>query len=61
MMKSRPKLTGAPLAYAMARVPGTADEYKAFGQSLWSPERAVSPALKELVFLRSSIVNECPT
>ena len=39
----------------------TADAYKAFGQSLWSLERAISPAFKELVFLRSSIVNECPT
>jgi hypothetical protein len=45
----------------MARVEGTADPYAAFGQSLWSAERAVAPALKELVFLRSSIVNECPT
>jgi hypothetical protein len=60
-MKSRPKLSGAPLGYTLARVEGTADAYTAFGKSLWSDQRFVSAALKELVFLRSSIVNECPT
>ena len=60
-MKIRPKLSGAPLAYALAKVEGTTDPYRSFGTALWSDERAVSAALKELVFLRSSIVNECPT
>ena len=60
-MKSRPKLSGAPLAYTTARVEGTADPYKAFGAALWADERAVPAALKELIFLRSSIVNQCPT
>lgn len=57
----RPKLSGAPMGYAMWKVDGTADPYRAFGTSLWSEERAVSAALKELVFLRCSVVNECPT
>jgi len=60
-MNIRPKLSGAPLAYTMAQVEGTADAYRAFGTALWSDERAVSAALKELIFLRSSIVNECHT
>lgn len=60
-MKSRPKLSGAPLAYTLAQVEGTADPYKSFGAALWSDEQSVSAALKELVFLRSSIVNECHT
>ena len=60
-MKSRPKLSGAPLAYALAKVDGTTDPYGSFGKALWSEERAVSPRLKELVFLRTSIVNQCPT
>ena len=60
-MKSRPKLSGAPLAYTMAQVEGTAEPYKSFGVALWSDEQTVSAALKELVFLRSSIVNECHT
>jgi len=41
-------------------VDGTADSYKAFGTALWSEDRQVSGALKELAFLRSSIVNQCP-
>ncbi|MEE9413722.1 MAG: hypothetical protein V3V01_00465 [Acidimicrobiales bacterium] len=60
-MKIRPKLSGAPLGYTVALVEGTADSYKAFGKALWSDDRAVSPTLKELLFIRSSIVNQCPT
>lgn len=60
-MQSRPKLTGAPLAYAMWRVDGTRDHYAAFGQALWGDDRSVAPRLKELLFLRCSIVNQCPT
>lgn len=60
-MNIRPKLTGAPLAYTTALVEGAADHYRAFGQALWSEDRALSAVMKELVFLRCSIVNECPT
>lgn len=60
-MKTRVKLSGAPLAYTLALVDGTADSYKSFGTALWSDEQALSAAMKELLFLRSSIVNECPT
>ena len=60
-MKIRPKLTGAPMAYAMYLVDGTADPYREFGQSLWADDRAIAPRMKELVFVRSSIVNQCPT
>jgi adenine-specific DNA methylase len=56
-----PKLSVAPLAYSLAKVDGTADHYGAFSKVLWSDEQSVSAAMKELVFLRSSIVNECPT
>jgi hypothetical protein len=60
-MQSRPKLTAAPLAYAMWKVEGTQEPYGEFGRSLWAAERAVALRLKELVFLRASIVNECVT
>ena len=60
-MTIRPKLSGAPLAYALALVEGTADPYKSFGTALWSDGQVVPAALKELIFLRSSIVNQCPT
>lgn len=60
-MHSRPKLTGAPLAYTLWKVDGTREPYGAFGRALWSDDRAVGARLKELVFLRTSIVNECHT
>lgn len=60
-MKIRPKLSAAPLAYTVHLVDGVGDHLQAFGSSLWADDRAVSVRLKELVFLRTSIVNECHT
>lgn len=60
-MKIRPKLSGAPLAYTLHQVEGAGDAYADFGGALWSDERELSAALKELVFLRTSLVNHCPT
>ena len=60
-MNIRPKLTGAPLGYTIHQVEGLGDDYTSFGKALWSDERAVDATLKELVFLRSSVVNACPT
>ena len=60
-MKIRYKLSGAPLGYTLAKVDGTADRYGDFGSNLWADDRQVSALLKELVFLRCSTVNECPT
>jgi len=60
-MKSRPKLSGAPLAYALAQVDDAGDPYKAFGQAIWVDDGAVPAFLKELVCLRTSVVNQCPT
>ncbi len=59
-MKIRPKLSGAPLGYTLALVDGT-DVYSDFGKALWADDQAIEPTLKELVFIRSSIVNACPT
>ena len=60
-MKIRPKLTGAPMAYTMHLVDGTQDPFREFGESLWADDRAIAPRMKELVFLRTSIVNQCLT
>lgn len=60
-MKIRPKLSGSPLGYTLAQAEGTGDPYTAFGAALWSDERALSAQFKELVFLRSSVVNQCHT
>ena len=59
-MNPRPKLTGAPLGYTLSIVEGT-EIYKDFGTELWSDTKAIPATLKELVFIRTSIVNECPT
>lgn len=48
------------MAYTLALVEG-ADVYTDFGKALWSEDQRVDLKLKELVFCRSSIVNECPT
>jgi len=60
-MKIRPKLSGAPLAYTVNLIDGLADRLQAFSASLWADDRAVPARLKELVFLRTSILNECHT
>jgi len=60
-MKIRPKLEASPLAYSLHQIEGLGDGLQAFSTSLWSDERAVPATLKELVFLRSSVVNACPT
>ena len=60
-VKVRYKLSGAPLGYTLAKVEGAADPYTTFGKAIWSDDAAISPAMKELVFLRTSIVNQCPT
>ena len=59
-MKIRPKLTGAPMGYTLSIVDGT-EVYSDFGKALWDDERAIEATLKELLFIRTSIVNECPT
>lgn len=60
-MKVRVKLSGAPLAYTLALVEGTNEPYKAFGKEVWSEERGISLALREMLFMRTSIINQCPT
>jgi len=60
-MKIRPKLSGAPLGYTLELVDGVGDHYQAFGKQLWSDDQPVPATLKELLFLRTSIVNQCPT
>ena len=59
-MKVRPKLAGAPLAYTLSLVEGTG-VYPDFGKALWHEDRVVPSTLKELLFIRTSIINDCPT
>lgn len=48
------------MGYTLSIVDGT-EVYSDFGKALWSDEREVEATLKELLFIRTSIVNECPT
>ena len=59
-MNIRPKLSGAPLAYTLAKVEGTADHYDAFGKTLWSEHQSVSAAMKELVFSGARLSTSAP-
>lgn len=59
-MKIRPKLAGAPLGYTLSIVEGT-NIYSEFGKALWSDDQAVDPKLKELLFIRTTLINDCPT
>ena len=60
-MNIQPKLTGSPLGYTLHQVEGLADDYQSWSKAPWGNGRAVPATFKELIFLRSSVVNACPT
>ena len=60
-MNIRPKPVKAPLGKTLKMVGDTAATYGAFGDALWAADGATPATLKELVFIRTSIVNQCPT
>jgi hypothetical protein len=57
----RPTLREAPYSYTLGLVPGLREALAQFGDTLWSPDGRVSLRARELVFLRTSIVNQCET
>lgn len=57
----RARVREAPFGYALALVPGAKEGQAKVSEALWSAEGAVPERLKELVFLRTSIVNRCET
>lgn len=56
---SRPRVREAPFGYTTTLVPGAKDALTAFSAAIWSAEGTVPEVTKELVFLRTSIVNRC--
>ena len=58
---NRPKVREAPYGYTLTLVPGAREGVSAFSQAIWSDEGTVPGTTKELVFLRTSLVNRCPT
>lgn len=60
-MNIRPKPAREPLGKTLTMVEGTRAAYGSFGTALWEENSAIPMTLKELIFLRTSIVNQCPT
>lgn len=58
---NRPRVREAPYGYTLTLVPGARDGAAAFSKAIWADEGAVPGTTKELVFLRTSFVNRCPT
>ena len=58
---ARPKVREAPFGYTTTLVPGAKEALAGVTAVLWAPDGAVSERTKELVFLRTSIVNRCET
>ena len=58
---TRPKVREAPYGYTLTLVPGAKDALAGVTSALWNPDGAVSERTKELVFLRTSLVNQCQT
>ncbi len=60
-MTTKPPQSMGPGAYATSLVDGVGIHYRDFCEALWSADKAVPANLKELIFCRTSIVNQCPT
>lgn len=58
---ARPRVREAPFGYTTTLVPGAKEALAQVTAAFWAPDGAVSEQLKELVFLRTSIVNRCET
>jgi hypothetical protein len=58
---ARPSLREAPFDYTVRLVPGAPEALAGFVAALWNPAAATTLRVKELVFLRTSLVNRCDT
>ena len=58
---SRPGVRQAPYGHTLTLVPGAKDAFAGVTAALWDLQGTVSERVKELVFLRTSIVNLCDT
>lgn len=58
---SQPRVREAPFGYVQTLVPGVKEALASLSAALWHPDGSVPERLKELVFLRTSIINRCET
>ena len=56
---ARPRVREAPFGNTTTLVPGAKEALAGFSDAIWNPEGAVGELTKELIFLRTSIVNRC--
>lgn len=56
---ARPRVREAPFGYTTTLVSGAKEALAAYSAAIWSDEGTVPPRTKELIFLRTSIVNNC--
>ena len=53
------RLRETPFSRATGAVPGVRDALAALAAALWREDGATPPTTRELVFLRTSILNRC--
>lgn len=57
----RARLREAPFGHVLTLVPGAKEAQTSLSAALWDAGGSVSERVKELIFLRTSIVNRCET
>lgn len=57
----RSRLHDASYGYTTGLVPRVTEAVASLGDALWDPAGAVSERVKELVFVGTSVVNQCET
>lgn len=58
---TRPRVHEAPFGYVLTLVPGAKEAQTSLSAALWDTGGSVPERVKELIFLRTSIVNRCET
>lgn len=58
-MNLRFKLAAAPVAYTLSQIPEARERQGALHEAIWAESGTVGARLKELVFLRTSMINRC--
>ena len=58
---TRPRVREAPYGHTLTLVPGALAAFAGVTAALWDPQGGVPERVKELVFLRTSHLNQCDT
>lgn len=58
-MNLRFKLAAAPVAYTLSQIPQALEHQAELHEAIWAESGTVGNRAKELVFLRTSMINRC--